>query len=80
MSDDAAGIPDNDFLRIFALSPDPVLSATEITEQLPVSNQAVNKRLNRFERDGLVHSKKVGASAKIYWLTDEGKEKLRDLD
>ena len=62
------------------MSPDPVLSAPEMAEHLPISNQAVNKRLERMERDGIIKAKKVGSAAKVYWLTAEGKRRLAELE
>ena len=73
-------VSDKELLRIFAMSPDPVLSAPEISEHLPISNQAVNKRLRRMERDETLKSKKVGSAAKVYWLTEEGKSQLAKLE
>jgi len=79
MENSRSEVDDEDILRIFALSPDPVLSAPEIAEELPITNQAVNKRLRRMERDGILTSKKVGSAAKIYWLTDKGRAQLADM-
>jgi len=62
------------------MSPDPVLSAPEIAGHLPISNQAVNKRLSRMERDGIIESKSVGAAAKVYWLSSQGRTKLAQLE
>lgn len=78
MPSHSKGIPDVDYLRLFALSPDPVVTAGELTEELPVTNQAVNTRLKRMSRDGLVESKKVGASARVYWITQEGRDYLAE--
>lgn len=76
MPSDFQSVPDVDYLRLFALSPDPILTAGELAEELPVSNQAVNSRLDRLEREGWIRSKKVGASAKVYWLSEAGREEL----
>lgn len=78
MVSDRRGTPDVDFLRLFALSPDPVLTAGELADELPVTQQAVNSRLKRMEKDGLVESKKVGAAARVYWLTEHGKQTLAE--
>lgn len=69
-------IPDDEFLRVAALLPDPVFTAKEVTEHLPISNQAVNKRLNKLEENDLIASKRVGAAAVVYWLTPAGKQKV----
>lgn len=59
--------------------PDPVFTAPELAEYLPISNQSVNSRLNRFEDEGLVESKSVGAAAKVYWLTPKGRNQLAEV-
>jgi len=73
-------VSQSEFLKRFAISPDPVLSAPEIADALPISNQAVNKRLETMEQEGLIESKKVGSAAKVYWLTLQGKSRLADLE
>ena len=80
MDDKRVKISDDDILRIFALSPDPVLSAPEISSELPVTNAAVNKRLKQLEEDEIITSKDVGSAARVYWLTDKGRSKLADID
>lgn len=70
---------DIEFLRIFALSSDPVLTALEIANDLEMSQQGAYSRLRNFEADGLVNSKKVGAKARVFWLTDEGKNYVSDF-
>mgnify|MGYP006291883329 CR=1 FL=1 len=80
MSDGKESVDDKEFLRLFALSADPVLTAPEFAERFSISNQAVNKRLKRLERDGIVDSKKVGSAAKVYWLSPEGRSKLAKME
>jgi predicted ArsR family transcriptional regulator len=80
MGSGRADVSDDELLRIFALSPDPVLSSPEVAERLPISNQAVNKRLKKLQRNGILKSKKVGSAARIYWLSDDGRQQLADLE
>lgn len=44
-----------------------------------MSNQGVNGRLRELADEGLVHRKKVGARAVIYWLTDDGQERASEF-
>lgn len=60
-------------LTVLALQPDPVATAPELADDLDVSAQAVNKRLSTLVENGYVESKKVGAAARVYWLTREGR-------
>jgi len=78
MGSGQATTPDSEYLRLIALHPDPVVTASDLAAQLPVTQQAVNKRLNRLQSDGMIYSKKVGASARVYWLSRAGKERLAE--
>jgi predicted ArsR family transcriptional regulator len=69
-------VSDEEILRLFAVSPDPIVTAKELAHNLPISQQAVNKRLGQLEGEGLITSRKVGASAVVYWLTEEGRRTL----
>jgi hypothetical protein len=60
-------ISEQDILRIFDQSTDPFMTASEIAEQLPVTVQAVNYRLNQMHEDDLVGKKPTGASAVGWW-------------
>jgi len=84
MNDQSGGggseVSDSEILRMFALSPDPVMSAAEISQDVSISNQAVNKRLNRMVDGGLLNSKKVGSAARVYWLTRDGRSRLAELE
>lgn len=65
-------------LLVIALHADPVVTAPELAEELGVSPQAVNKRLETLSSDGYVNSKKVGAAAKVYWLTKDGQQAVSE--
>jgi predicted transcriptional regulator len=71
-------VSDSEILRVFAVAPDPIVTAKELSYNLPITAQAINKRLGRLERDGFIDSRKVGSAAKVYWLTEKGREKLSD--
>lgn len=69
---------DADVLKVFALTADPALSAPEVAERLDITQQAAHSRLSRMANDGLLRTKKIGARARIYWLTDKGRDHLAD--
>lgn len=79
MGDGRTQVPEREFLAEVAMHPDPVVSAGELDDRLDVSRQAINSRLNRFEADGWVESKKVGSAARVWWLTPEGRDYLDSL-
>jgi predicted ArsR family transcriptional regulator len=75
-------ITDQDILKVFDNTDDPFLTAGEIADQLPVSRQAVNYRLDRMHEEGVVDRKKTGARAVGWWakvaprLSDESTERV----
>lgn len=61
---------DDSLLRLFAESDDPVLTAAEIAEEVDLTRQAVNYRLQQLEASGDVARKKIGSRAVAWWRTD----------
>jgi len=70
---------DIEYLRPFAVSSDPVLSSKEIAERVDVSQQGAYSRLRALQADGYLNSKKVGARARVFWLSDEGEDYFEEL-
>ncbi|WP_432764870.1 MarR family transcriptional regulator [Halobaculum limi] len=66
---------DDQILRAIALSPHPVVVASELGDELDMSRQGVFVRLQDLETEGLVRSAKK-ASARVWWLTEEGRISL----
>lgn len=79
-------ISEQDILKAFDVTDDPFLTATEIADQLPVSRQAVNYRLEKMFEKGKVDKKKTGARSVGWWstvaprLSDEAKEQADSAD
>lgn len=67
---------DKVILRAMALSPDPVVTASELAERTDYTADGVRGRLEDLESAGDVESRNVGARAKIWWLTPSGRGKL----
>lgn len=67
-------VSDEQVLREIALMADPVVTAPELADRLDITRQGANYRLGQLEEDGYVKSKKVGAHAIVYWLTEKGRE------
>lgn len=70
-------VSDVEILRVFALSAHPVLVASEVAEQFDMSRQGVYDRLQKLESKGLVESAKK-ASARVWWLTSDGRRYLSE--
>jgi CTP-dependent riboflavin kinase len=70
---------DREILRIFSNSNEPVLSTTDIANQLSYSQPGTYSRLAELKEEVFLHSKDIG-NAKAWWLTDAGQRFLEDTD
>lgn len=52
-------------------------TASDVAERSGLKQSGSNKRLQDLVDRGYLHEKKVGARAKVYWLSDEGREQLQ---
>ena len=60
-------ISEQDILKVFDAADEPFMTASEIADELPVSRQAVNYRLDTMLEKGLVGKKKTGARSVGWW-------------
>lgn len=69
--DDGPGRPpevtDEEFLEVFKTSDEPVLTASEVAERLPIERRGVLARLESLEERGFLRSKKVGSRSAVWW-------------
>jgi predicted ArsR family transcriptional regulator len=69
--DDGPGRPpavtDDEILTVFETSTDPVLTASEVAEQLPIERRGILTRLADLEEQGFLRSKIVGARSTVWW-------------
>lgn len=70
-------VSDEQILNVFAASADPVLSAPEVAERLPIGETGTYKRLRKLRERDLLESKPVGQGV-AWWLTDQGEAFVRD--
>jgi predicted ArsR family transcriptional regulator len=68
-------VSDEQILSLFLDSPDPVMSAPELAEELPISKTGVYKRLRDLQERELLASKKIG-QGRAWWITETGEEFL----
>ena len=60
----------DDVIAVLAERDEPV-TGKEVGEELGVTNRSALDKLNELNGRGIVERKKVGASAVVWWLTDE---------
>ena len=70
-------VDDRDILRVFAESDDPVLFTGEVANEIGFSNQGTLPRLKKLVEKGFLNTK-TGGKVPVWWLTDAGKDYLRD--
>lgn len=73
-------VSDEEVVKAIVLHPEPVVSAMDIHEDLDMSPRGMGKRLNAMVDDNYLNSKTVGSSAKVYWLSDKGRQLLDQTD
>lgn len=73
-------VPDVDILREIAVAPDPIVTAVELADEIDMSQQGAYSRLETLESEEYVRSKKVGSRARVWWITDKGRQQLADLE
>jgi len=66
------------YLTVIVTDPDPVMTATEIADELGISQQAAHRKLSDMEERGLLKSKKTGARSRVYWPTTDGLDAYGD--
>lgn len=62
-------VTEQDILKAFDASDEPFLTTAEVADELPVSKDAVYRRLEQMREEGLVEKKKTGARAVGWWAT-----------
>lgn len=61
-------VSDDEILEVFQDTSDPVLTASEVASQLPLSRRGIYDRLQNLEDEGVLESKKVGGRTTVWWL------------
>jgi predicted ArsR family transcriptional regulator len=64
-------VTDDEIISEFENIPGPVVTAPDLAERLPLTRDAVRRRLNTMEDEGRLKSRVVGANAKVYYF-DKG--------
>jgi len=62
------------YLRAIISHPDPAVTATEVGDEVGVTQQGAHSKLSDLEERGLVRSKKTGSRSRIWWVTTDGRD------
>lgn len=77
-------VTDQELLMVFRESDDPVLSTSEVADQLPIQRRATLTRLRAVEKQEELESKQIGGRNTVWWLatsssaSSDGGETLAD--
>lgn len=61
-------VSDNEILEIFRCSEDPVLTASEVSQDLSIGRRATLKRLQKLSDEGILRNKEIGSGGRVWWL------------
>lgn len=64
---------DEEILQLFVDNPDPVYFASELAEELDMSEEGVRQRIDSMISDGRILTKKPGERTRVYWISREGR-------
>jgi len=67
---------DIEFLKAVRMRPEPFATATDLAPDMQVGRRQTRNRLDQLVEQGFLNVETVGRT-NVYWLTDEGKEQLR---
>lgn len=70
---------EDDVLDALRHAPDPVVTAQELADELPIGRRTVLNKLKILEAADRVRSKKVGGRARVWWCSelDDALDELR---
>ena len=66
-------VTDEELLRLFHESTDPVLSTAEVAEQVTLARRSVYDRLKSLREQGRLEGKKVGGRTTVWWVSGDDK-------
>lgn len=71
-------VSDAEILYYFAVSDKPVLNVSRLKDEVDLTRQGIYSRLESLQENGFLKSMNVGASAKVWWLTDAGEQYVQN--
>lgn len=70
-------VSDDDILRAIRDAYAPAIGTSDVADAVGISRQRVDERLRELDELGYVNTQKAG-TARIWWLSDEGKKRLAE--
>lgn len=67
-------------MKAIAMHPEPVVTASDINEEIGLSRDGARERLKSLAEDGYLDVKRPGSSALVFWMTDKGRATLSNAD
>ena len=67
-------VTDEEILHVFREADAPVLTASEVAADLPISHSGVNPRLRALADSGQLSRKEVGSRAVVWWIDTSDRE------
>jgi predicted transcriptional regulator len=61
------GVTDEQIIQVFLNAADPVLSTTEVAEELPLERRAVFQELVELSQEGRLDGKQIGDNNVVWW-------------
>ena len=77
-------VTEQDILKLFERADEPVLTAQEVADEVPITRAAVTYRLNKMHEKDLIGKKETGARAVAWWakvaprLSDRSKARVEE--
>lgn len=60
-------VTDDEILNAFETASEPVLTASEVADRLPIERRGLLTRLGDLEERGFLRSKKTGGRSAVWW-------------
>jgi predicted ArsR family transcriptional regulator len=73
-------VPTEEVLQAVVLHPDPVVTTSDLADQLDLSHDGIRERLKSLSQEGLLKEKKVGGSAVVFYITEKGRNRLAEAE
>ncbi len=81
MADEGPGrkptVTDEEILEVFRAASDPVLTTSEVADELDIGHRGVYQRLTRLAKEDVLESKKVGHGGTVWWHSESLRERYR---